>query len=156
TIKPVTMTLSLSPSSVLGGNTSTGVVTLTAPAPPAGFSISLQSGNTTVATVPVSVTIPGGQSKASFTISTSVVTVLATSVISATLPAGATVNSTLQVRPVSVVGVNFAPAALSGGHTTVMTVQLDGPASAAGVTVNLSSTNSTIAGIPSSVVIASG
>jgi len=61
--------LSLNPSSVIGGNSSTGTVTLTAPAPGGGAAVSLTSSNGH-ATLPSSVTVPAGQSSATFTINT--------------------------------------------------------------------------------------
>src|SRR5262245_53278052 len=66
--------LSLSPSTVTGGETSQGTVTLASPAPAGGVVVSLASTDTTVATVPASITVPAGASSATFTVSTSVVT----------------------------------------------------------------------------------
>jgi hypothetical protein len=51
----------------------TGTVTLTAAAPSGGVAVALSSDNTAAATVPPSVTVPGGSTSASFTVSTSVV-----------------------------------------------------------------------------------
>jgi len=54
---------------------STGSVTLSGPAPTAGAIVSLSSSDTTVATVPASVTIPAGATtSAAFTVTTLVVT----------------------------------------------------------------------------------
>lgn len=72
---PSISTLALSPSSVVGGGTSTGTVTLTAPAPSGGAVVSLSSGNAAAATVPAGVSVPAGQSTASFTVTSKAVTV---------------------------------------------------------------------------------
>jgi hypothetical protein len=65
--------LSVSPTSVVGGNTSQGTVTLTSAAPSSGAVVSLSSANTAVATVPASVTVAGGATSATFTINTTAV-----------------------------------------------------------------------------------
>jgi hypothetical protein len=72
TITPAALlsSLSLNPTSVAGGNSSTGTVTLSGPAPTGGVSISLNSNNSFIASVPASITIPGGSATGSFTVST--------------------------------------------------------------------------------------
>ena len=88
--------VSVSPSSVTGGSSSTGTVTLSAAAPSGGAVVSL-SDNSAAASVPASVTVPAGASSASFTVTTSSVSAAATATISAvynsvTLSAALTVN----------------------------------------------------------------
>jgi probable HAF family extracellular repeat protein len=61
--------LSLNPTSVKGGDSSQGTVTLSG-APSANTSVSLSSGNTSVATVPGSVIVKAGSTSATFTITT--------------------------------------------------------------------------------------
>jgi hypothetical protein len=94
---PALSTLSLSPSSVKGGTSSTGTVTLTGPAPSAGVVVALSS-NSSYASVPSSVTAPGGASSATFTINTPTVTTTRTPRISAVY-GGVTRNATLTVTP---------------------------------------------------------
>ena len=70
---PAAATLSsvtLSPSSVIGGNASTATLTLTSAAPSGGAPVSLSSSNAAVASLPASVTIPAGATSATFTITT--------------------------------------------------------------------------------------
>ena len=96
---PATVTLSsltLNPTRVSGGNKSTGTVTLTAAAPSGGAVVTLSSSNTSVATVPSSVTVQAGKTSASFTVSTQRVSSSTNVVISATY-AGRTKNKTLTV-----------------------------------------------------------
>ncbi len=88
--------LSLSPTSVSGGNSSTGTVTLSAAAPSGGATVSLSSSNTSVATVPSSVTVQAGQTRTSFTVRTQRVSSNTSVVISATY-AGTTKTATLTV-----------------------------------------------------------
>src|SRR2546425_4097410 len=66
--------LSLNPTSVTGGNSSTGTVTLSGAAPSGGAQVTLSSSNTVVARVPSSVTVAAGATSATFTVSTSAVT----------------------------------------------------------------------------------
>jgi hypothetical protein len=65
--------VAVSPTSVVGGNGSTGTVTLTSAAPSGGAVISLSSSNTVAATVPSSVTIAAGATSATFAVTTSTV-----------------------------------------------------------------------------------
>ncbi len=101
---PAAATLSsvtASPSSVVGGNTTTGAVTLTAPAPSGGVPVSLSSSNTTAALVPASVTIPAGATSATFTITSKAVTASTPVTISASF-GGITRTATLTVtQPVA-------------------------------------------------------
>ena len=95
--RPSTLSsLTLSPSSVTGGSSSTGTVTLSAAAPSGGAVVSLSSSNTGVATVPASVTVPAGATSATFTVSTTVVMDTTTVTISASYN-GTTQTATLTV-----------------------------------------------------------
>ena len=61
----------LSTTTTRRGNSVTGTVTLSDPAPAGGAVVSLNSSNTAIATVPASVTISAGATSATFTVSTS-------------------------------------------------------------------------------------
>ncbi len=75
TLTPFSLTsLTLKPTSVKGGTSSQGTVTTNGPAPANGVKVRLFSGNTTVATVPASVTIAAGATSATFTVKTKAVT----------------------------------------------------------------------------------
>jgi len=82
--QPSLTSLTLNPSSVVGGplGFSTGTVTLSGPAPSGGAVVSLSSSNPSVASVPASVMVPAGATSASFTVNTSVVVVSTTVTIS--------------------------------------------------------------------------
>jgi hypothetical protein len=92
--------LSLSQSSVQGQATPTGTVTLTTAAPPSGVVVQLQSSNTLVAQVPATVSVVGGQSGATFTITTSTVGASSPVTITANF-GGAARSATLTVTPVA-------------------------------------------------------
>jgi thermitase len=156
--QPSLSSLSLNPTSVVGGNSSTGTVTLTAPAPSGGFVVNLSSSNTSVATVPSSVTVPAGATSANFTVATNPVS----SVRSVTITAaagGITRTATLTVNPpasnVTLQSLTISPTSVWGGSTATGTVTLSGPAPAGGAVVQLRS-NSSRASVPSSITIPAG
>jgi len=83
TINPPTlMTLTLSPSSVAGGKSSTGTVTIGNAAPTGGLLITLAS-SLSAATPPTTVTIAVGKTSATFTVKTTKVTSKSSATISA-------------------------------------------------------------------------
>jgi Putative Ig domain len=73
------------PGEVKGGASTTATVRISLPAPAAGTDVTLTSGQPAVAQVPPSVTVPAGQTSATFTITTQPVTSSHTAVITATL-----------------------------------------------------------------------
>src|SRR6267143_2024902 len=123
--------LALNPTSVAGGNSSTGTVTLSGPAPAGGAQVALSSSNTAVATVPSSVTVAAGATSASFTVSTSAVVVSTTVTISASY-GGATRSATLTVTPApppapTLSSLTLSPTSVTGGNSSTGTVTLSGP-----------------------------
>jgi hypothetical protein len=105
---PALSALAVSPSSVVGGNGSTGTVTLTSAAPSGGLVVTLSS-SSAVATAPASVTVPAGASSATFTIATGAVTASTSATITAS--AGTTTRTaTLTVAPPGASGPLAAPA----------------------------------------------
>jgi len=61
---PTLSEIVLSPTSVVGGNSSQGTATLTSAAPAGGAVVTLSSSNTSTATVPASATVAGGATSA--------------------------------------------------------------------------------------------
>jgi hypothetical protein len=80
---PTVTSVTLSPSSVTGGSTSTATVTISAPASTGGQVVQLSSKNTFVATVPSTVTVPQGMTTTTFTVSTWTVTANSAALITA-------------------------------------------------------------------------
>jgi hypothetical protein len=149
--------LTLSPTSVVGGNISTGTVTLTAPAPNGGAAVSLSSNNSSVASVQASVTVAGGNTKATFTVNTSPVSISNSVTITASY-AGTTrtANLTVTVMTVQLSSLTLSPTSVVGGNISTGTVTLTAPAPGGGTVVSLSSSNSLVASVPASVTVASG
>jgi uncharacterized repeat protein (TIGR03803 family) len=93
---PTLTGLTLNPLSVVGGRTSTGTVTLGGPAPSGSALVSLSSSNSSVASVPATVTVPAGATIASFAVSTKSVKRTKTSSIEASYNGGS-VSATLTI-----------------------------------------------------------
>jgi hypothetical protein len=96
---PALYSIMLNPSTVNGGGTATGEVTLNQLAPNGGAPISL-SCNSAAATVPANVTVTAGQASATFTVSTGSVAASAPVTISGSY-GGVTKTAMLTVMPVS-------------------------------------------------------
>jgi hypothetical protein len=67
---PLLQSLSITPASVAGGTNATGTVFLSAPAPSGGATVTLATNNSAAAQAPGIVTVPAGQTAASFSITT--------------------------------------------------------------------------------------
>jgi uncharacterized repeat protein (TIGR03803 family) len=141
------------PTSVVGGNSSIGAVTLAAPAPSDGTPISLSS-NSPSAQVPATVTVAKGNDNVSFSITTTPVKVQTVATITATQ--GSVVKTaTLTIKPPTVDGLALSPNPLTGGDPCTATVHLDGLAPTGGKIVTIT-TNSVNLKVPSSVTVPAG
>jgi hypothetical protein len=153
--------LTLNPTSVVGGNSSTGTVTLSGAAPSGGAVVALSSSNTAAARVPSSVTVAAGATSATFTVSTSAVAASTTVSISGTY-GGATRSVSLTVTPApppapTLSSLTVNPTSVVGGtQSSTGTVTLSGAAPSGGAAVALSSSNTAAARVPSSVTVAAG
>ncbi len=150
-----TFVLTVNPTTVQGGNSSQGTVSLSSPAPVGGAVVTLGSSSPSV-TVPSSVSVSGGATSATFPITTTAVASQLTAVISGTYN-GNSLNVNLTVTPAAVVLSSLAvnPASLIGPASSTATVTLSGLAPAGGITVTLSSNNGA-AQVPASVTVPPG
>ena len=107
--------VSLDPTTVVGGVGSTGTVTLSAGAPLGGAVVTLSSSSAS-ATVPGSVTVAAGATTATFAVTTSVVTASTSVMITANF-GSATQTASLAVTPVpaALASVSVNPASVVGG-----------------------------------------
>jgi hypothetical protein len=156
---PTVSSLTLNPASVVGGSqSSTATVTLSGPAPAGGALVAVSSSNA-AAKVPSSVTILAGATGATFTISSSTVTASTGVTISASYN-GVSRTASLTVMPLplpTVSSLTLNPTGVVGGlQSSTGTVTLSGPAPAGGAQVTLSSSNSGVARVPSSVTVPAG
>ncbi len=153
TISPVVLSsIKLNPTSVAGGNTVTGTVSLDGPAASPGEVITL-SDDLAQATTPASVTIPTGAKSATFTIETAEVNASHAGTVTATR-GSVTKSAALTVRPVSVRFVAINPNPIQGGSAATATVYLD-RTSPADTVVTLSDDLQATA-IPESVTVPAG
>jgi hypothetical protein len=146
------LSFTMSPTSVYGGAETTGTVTLTGPAPTSGAVVSFSSGNACV-TVSPTVGIGGNTSFQVFGIQTSPVSQNTQVTVTATL-AGISVPATLSVLPPALESITANSQEIVGGTSGTGTVTLTGVASSAGANVTLSSSNTSLLTVQSSVNIA--
>jgi uncharacterized protein (TIGR03437 family) len=148
--------LTLSPASIIAGNTVTGTVSLNAVARFGGFSVSLADNGLGVST-PLSVLIPAGQTSATFTATTDPI---ANNTVTVTASAGSySQSAAIQIYPANtpqLTGLSFSVAAIQGGQSTTGTLSLSGPVGLAGGTVNLTSSNPTVVQVPATVALSFG
>ena len=150
---PVLNSLTIYPSNVIGENSSQGTVVLSGPAPSEGAIVSLSSSNTSVATVPATVTVPSGQTSTNFTVNTAKVTGSKKVTISGSYT-GVTKSATLTVQPL-LASVSVSLSSVVGGTPSSATVKLNGPAPG-DIVVSLSSGNTSVATVPATVTVPSG
>jgi len=142
------------PTAVEGGRRAVLSVVLDSPAPRGGITVELASSDTSVATVPASVTIPHRHFEAEVTVHTTSVATATPVTLTATL--GATdMDATLTVGPLELAGVAVDPSTIPGGKTATGFVELDGPAPSGGWVVALSSDNAA-AQVPATVTVEAG
>jgi hypothetical protein len=154
TIQPPALTgMSLSPTTLVGGKTSIGTVTISGPAQAGGTNFSLTS-SSTLAQVPAKVHIATGATSGTFTITTSGVGTTTAATISVT-HSGVTKTAVLTIQPAVLTGLSLSPSSVKGGNTSVGTVTLSGPAQAGGTNFPLTSSSSK-AQVPASVHISTG
>ncbi len=159
---PSLSSLILSQSSILSGNTVTGTVTLTSPAPSGGAVVTLQGSMEGRVIVPPSVTVPAGSTTATFT-------TLPASEVNAShwvfIGAHYGTSGGSQARPLRVDPAPGVPTLLAigpagqdliGGHPGRASVALMIPAAAGGAVVNLTSDDPSIVQVPATVSIAEG
>jgi len=145
--------LTVSPTSVVGGYTSQGTVTIAVPAPAEGTTVLLYS-LSSVASVPSYVVVQPNQTTATFSITTTA----PASTVSAPIEAVSGPvheKAYLTVQAASLSALTLSPATVVGGNNSSGAVILNGPAPSGGLIVKLSS-SSTYATVPSSVTVPQG
>ncbi len=148
---------SVSPTSVPGGQSATGTVTLGSAAPTGGVAVSLSSSLPGSVSVPASVTVPAGATSATFTATTFPGSGATTAQLVATL--GETMLfaalGVTQAQSTTLTSLTVSPTTVTGGASSTGTVRLSAPAPAGGAVVTLSD-NSAAASVPASVTVSAG
>ncbi|MGB7924014.1 MAG: FG-GAP-like repeat-containing protein [Pyrinomonadaceae bacterium] len=150
--------IQMQPSAVFGGNDTSGVVTLTTGhvAPGGGAVVSLINDNPNLISMPASVTIPAGQSNASFPVQT-MTTGTTTAVNISASYGGATKTATLTVsapsQNVPISSVTLTPNTVVGGSNigVRVTVNLSAGAPTEGATIMLASSNPAVVSVPRTI-----
>ena len=152
-VPPTVSKVTVSPTSVAGGTTSTGTVTLTGLAPTGGYTVKLGSDNS-AGSVPSNITIPANSQSSTFTVQTTPVSSTVIANISAS-DSSTNVSTQLSINPPSVNNISLSPNTVVGGNSCTGTITLDGPAASSGTVVSLSS-SAQYASVPSTVTVPSG
>lgn len=150
---PAASALTLSPATFPGGcQSSSGRVTLSAPAPAGGTVVALASTNP-VAAIPASVTVPAGQTRATFPVTAPAVSSTQTGTVTATA-GGQSHSATLKVRPIGVLSLVLGPNPVTGPGRADGSVLLECAAAPGPVTMQLTSSNQAVAwpDVPSIVI----
>ncbi len=154
--------IALSPTSVVGGSTAQGTVTLTSAAPPGGALVTLSSSNLSTATVPASTIVAAGATSASFSVNTVSVAIPTLATITAAF-GGATRNATLTATPpppppppLAPASLFVSPATVEGGSSAVGTIFLTLGAPAGGLVVSLTSSNTAAATVAATTTVPGG
>ena len=151
----VISSLSVNPSTVSGGASSTGTVTL-AFTDPQPTTAQLFSSDPTVASVPQQVVVPAGASSATFTITTNAAAPPTIVTITASIQ-NTPRTANLSVNPATPAGntlsaVSVTPSTITGGASGTGTVTFTGPMPD-GANVQLSSSNPSVASVPAETVV---
>ncbi|MEZ0327128.1 MAG: beta strand repeat-containing protein [Fimbriimonas sp.] len=143
---PVSVTVN--PSSINGGVSTTGTVTITEPGRVGGTIVYLSA--TGVLQVPEFVVVPEGATSVQFTIKSSGVDTGSTQSVTASLN-GRTASANVTVNPPVMKSVVFATPTMEGGDPIDCTISITGKAGPSGVTIPLT-LSSTLTGSSSAVI----
>lgn len=147
----------LSPSTVTGGSNAEGWALLDSKAPTGGAQLTLSS-DQAFAQVPQTVTVPAGESRVSFSITTSAVTADSVANLTATDGAGNSLTAPLTVKAPIVLAlksVGLEPGKVASGKSAHGSIHLNGEAPTGGFAVSLSF-DQPFAHAPASVTVPAG
>ncbi|MGW5355473.1 hypothetical protein ACWERV_33755 [Streptomyces sp. NPDC004031] len=149
----------ISPHTVTGGEPATGTVTLVAPVD-TDTVVSLVSTDTSVLTVPATVTVPAGSGSATFTVTTFVFHGSGEFACVGATAGGVTATPCLNSNPVPsgpvAVAVTFTPAPIPGGGLATGKVRLSGAADPNTGLIHLVSSDPAVLSVPESVLATVG
>jgi hypothetical protein len=143
-------TVTVNPTTIAGGMTAYGTISLSAPAP-TNLSVALSSSNS-AATAPKQVVVPAGSTSVIFRVLTSPVISNTPCTVTAMLN-GRSSSAKLNVRPIGVQAFSITPATTKGGSTVSGTVQLEAASAPGSTVVTFTSSNPTAVPTPSLITI---
>jgi hypothetical protein len=151
-VHPATFTIN--PSTVFGGDTATGTVTLSAPAPFGGATLQVSSSSSAIV-VPPTVAVPPLASSVSFPIETKSVGAVFTRHVVVTLNGVSRAAEITLIPALEMETFTCVPSRLQGGLMSVGSVRLSNPAPVGGASISLVSESGAII-VPETVVVPQG
>lgn len=148
---PAVTSVSLSPSTLVGGNSTICTVTISPAAGPSGATVTISG--TGPVTLPASITISAGANQGTFQLSTSPTLSSSSENIVATY-GSTTAITNLNIGNIYVDGVSFNPASVEGGTSATGTVDVSTDPGPVGITVTLAGSGPFT--VPTSVFIPGG
>jgi hypothetical protein len=142
-------------SPVVGGNTASGAVSLNSAAPAGGLPVNLSSNDADAIPSPKSFTIPAGATSKSIGVVTRGVVGEKTVTITAVSEAVSR-STTLVIDPAGVQSLTLLPSSTRGGIRVTATATLNGVAPSGGAVLALSTSNTSVATVPSSATVPYG
>jgi hypothetical protein len=152
---PALDSISLSKSSVIGGNPVDGIVSLNRPAPAGGAAVHLSSDHPALVDLPDSVTIPASSLTAPFSVTTFEVSAPTVVTVTASYNGDEvfTILHLLVIPPV-LTGITANPATINPGDALTVTVTLMSQAPEGGAVVNLLSSHPGLVHLPETIAVA--
>lgn len=148
------VSLTFTPSTVLGGTPVQLKVVLNRPLTGLGFNLNLTSTGGG-AVIPTHIPVNSGQNEGVLTIQTVAVPTADVTSVQARMN-GTNARAMLTVLPPRLSSLTLAPSNPRGGTSSTGTVTLTGPAPAGGMAVKLLSAKPNVAGVPSSITVPAG
>lgn len=146
--------LQVVPSSVVYGGSAQGTVTVAGTVPSNGATITLSTNNN-AAILPQTVTVPFGKKSVNFTVNTQAPQFTSTFQIFASFN-GQTINADFTVQVPFVTVLLFQPSTVKGGNPSTATIGINVAAPKGGFVIGLSTDNTNVATVPSTVTIPEG
>ena len=150
---PILTSFLIGPTNVLGGTTATGTLKINGAAPKEGVKVNLTSDSANVK-FPEVVTIPAGDTSATFAVTTKSVSEKTLVRIIARAPA-ASIELVLTIALPSIQTFSLNVSTIMGGSTATGTIVLNGPAPRGGLILSLASSQS-FAKLPSTIIVPAG
>jgi outer membrane protein assembly factor BamB len=155
TVEPTKLSaFSISPTTFIAGTSTQGTVTLAKPAPAGGWVVTLTSSQPSLAIPPATVTVAAGSSSATFTVTTVHHSTFGANIIASDPVSAIKVSFTVYGAKLS--SLSLTPTQPYGGQSVMATVTLANSAPTPGWTVNFSSSQPSLVGVPASVTVAPG
>ncbi len=147
--------ITFNPMTLIGGDVTTGTVTISGIAPAGGAVVSLSSSFPDALNPSATVTIPEGATSVDFTVTTSPVAADTSAVVTATY-GGISKTRAVTVRVSEIDYLNLSPGTVTGGAAATGSVYLKFPAGPGGFLVQVRSANQAAAKVPTSALVPAG